>query len=124
MFVGSLTASGEMDPYNNVDGAKLVWADFPTGCQINRGDLVVPPWSSFSETQVEAAFILAQEYLLDDGVFVCTFRGEHFIQIVREAMSHDLELLRVLYVAIPFEYILLRGDYGLDSVRKHACLIL
>lgn len=118
-FVGSLTAAGNMDPQEHLGGARLVWADFPTGCQISRDFSQVPLWNSFSDVLVDAAFVVAAEYLLDNGVFVTMCRGEHFVEVLRTSMSHDFVLLRVLYVSLPFQYILLQGDYGIDTVRIH-----
>lgn len=106
---------GTLDPECSLGGVRLIWADFPNGCAIDKMELNVPMWNVFKESHIEAAFCLAGEYLMTGGTLVCTIRGEHFGFVMKEADNFNFKLSRTLYIRLP-TYLYLPRDHGGEEV--------
>ncbi|MCO5613292.1 hypothetical protein L7F22_067568 [Adiantum nelumboides] len=91
---------GDMDPARALDGAQLIWADFPIGATVSHTSPLVPTWNDTRLDLIEAATTLAEAYLLDNGTFVATLRGKNLSDVVNVFGDASFALKLVLYLDI------------------------
>ncbi|MCO5553927.1 hypothetical protein L7F22_007453 [Adiantum nelumboides] len=97
LLFGGLSRFGDMDPIRALHGAQLIWIDFCTSP-------LVPTWNEMRLDLIEAAATLAKEYLLDNGTFVATLRGEDLSDVVNICGDAGFALKRVLNLDICGEF--------------------
>ncbi|MCO5563379.1 hypothetical protein L7F22_017020 [Adiantum nelumboides] len=82
VFLGSLTRIGVMDAQSALGGVQLCIYNFLTYTQLDTGVGGVPSWNTYADYLAEAAFTMAYEFMVADGVVIALCMPEQYIPIV------------------------------------------
>ncbi|MCO5572721.1 hypothetical protein L7F22_026480 [Adiantum nelumboides] len=110
-FLGSLTCISIMDAQAALGGVRLCICNFSTNTRPDTCVDGVPSWNTYTDNLVEAAFTMAYDFMVADGVVIALRTLEQYIPIVWEAQDGGFQLIRTMYLHIHTPMFILRKEY-------------